>query len=290
MGTDMRTKPLVPRRILLGQGAAFLALLSGRSRAAEPAPSTPRWAAAEARLIDAMPYERIEVPGAEALARWQSLRTTRPDVWPVIVGGDEDLSRMAEQMLEADDRSVETILSVAARLEHPQSLLDLRAKETAEWRDYLKVHPDVGGEDQAQAPEVGDWPRSPPADTGLTVAEDILARRPFPLVHILLLPTTRPWEVPAYLKWGGWNECPPAEIHVAAMRRWATDYGAEIVGISGDVINVQVKRRPSTRDQAIALAQEQYAYCADIVDQGTGEIAPLAAALMASDWWFFWWD
>jgi hypothetical protein len=38
------------------------------------------------------------------------------------------------------------------------------------------------------------------------------------------------------------------------------------------------------------LAQEQYDFCPDIVLQGTGTLEPLAATLMASDWWFFWWD
>ena len=49
-------------------------------------------------------------------------------------------------------------------------------------------------------------------------------------------------------------------------------------------------RKPATRDEAIALAHMQYAYCNDIVDQGTESISRLAAELMAHDWWFFWWD
>ena len=39
-----------------------------------------------------------------------------------------------------------------------------------------------------------------------------------------------------------------------------------------------------------ALAREHLAYCPDIVFQGSSDLAPLAAALMDSDWWFFWWD
>ena len=30
--------------------------------------------------------------------------------------------------------------------------------------------------------------------------------------------------------------------------------------------------------------------CNDIIDQGMGSYRALAAGLMASDWWFFWWD
>lgn len=33
-----------------------------------------------------------------------------------------------------------------------------------------------------------------------------------------------------------------------------------------------------------------YALCADIVDQGTESIEALAAQLLVSNSWFFWWD
>jgi hypothetical protein len=48
--------------------------------------------------------------------------------------------------------------------------------------------------------------------------------------------------------------------------------------------------KPATREEALELAREQYFYCNDIVDQGMGSYRRLAAGLMASDWWFFWWD
>lgn len=38
------------------------------------------------------------------------------------------------------------------------------------------------------------------------------------------------------------------------------------------------------------LAKELYEYCPDIVDQGMGTITNLAALLMVSNAWFFWWD
>jgi hypothetical protein len=40
----------------------------------------------------------------------------------------------------------------------------------------------------------------------------------------------------------------------------------------------------------ILLAKEQYAYCADIVEQGVGTIEALAATLLNGHIWFFWWD
>jgi hypothetical protein len=71
-----------------------------------------------------------------------------------------------------------------------------------------------------------------------------------------------------------------------AARIW----GAELIGLGSDTINLRVSRKPGTREEALELARAQYVYCNDIIDQGVGSYRELAAGLMASDWWFFWWD
>jgi hypothetical protein len=40
----------------------------------------------------------------------------------------------------------------------------------------------------------------------------------------------------------------------------------------------------------LALARELYLYNNDLIDQGYAALAPLAASLLASDAWGFWWD
>jgi len=111
-----------------------------------------------------------------------------------------------------------------------------------------------------------------------------------PKVHIAIFPTDDWTTIPAYLRFGGWNACPAAEYHVAAMRTWRDRYGVELVGVASDTLNLTVQRRPESRDEALALAREQYVYCNDIIDQGVETYSALAATLMASDWWYFWWD
>jgi Domain of unknown function (DUF4253) len=74
------------------------------------------------------------------------------------------------------------------------------------------------------------------------------------------------------------------------LRKWQRDYGAELVGMSGDVLNIRVKKRPDNKTQAMVLATEMYHYAPDIVLQGTETISALAASLMESDYWYFWWD
>jgi hypothetical protein len=55
-------------------------------------------------------------------------------------------------------------------------------------------------------------------------------------------------------------------------------------------MNIRVKSRPPTRKAALELAREQYVYCSDIVEQGAQTLSALAAMLMGSGWWYFWWD
>ena len=122
---------------------------------------------------------------------------------------------------------------------------------------------------------------------GLSIAHDLMTGKPFPNVYIVLVPTDNSTTISAHLHWGSWNECPAPEYHVAALRHWRDAYGAELVGLGRDTIDLKVARKPATRDEALELARVQYAYCNDIIDQGTRSYSVLAAGLMADDWWFF---
>jgi len=138
--------------------------------------------------------------------------------------------------------------------------------------------------------QLGVWPDWPPQSPGLTVATDLTGGKPLDKVHIALIPTKDWTEIPAYLRWGGWNDCPGPEYHVAALRSWRDRYGVELIGVSGDSLNLRASRRPATHEEAIALAREQYAYCTDIIEQGAQTLSVLAAQLYYDNWWFFWWD
>jgi len=139
-------------------------------------------------------------------------------------------------------------------------------------------------------PPLGEWPAAPDPSAGLSVAHNLLTGKPLPKVYIGLASTDDWTAIPAFLRWGGWNDCPRPEYHVAALRTWRDRYGAELVGISSDTINLRVATKPKTREEALALARDQYIYCADIIDQGVGTYSALAADLIAGDWWYFWWD
>jgi hypothetical protein len=142
---------------------------------------------------------------------------------------------------------------------------------------------------QSRGPRLGEWPSEPTPWPGLSVATDLYGK-PLAKVHIAIIPTDDWTTVPAYLRWGGWSGCPDPEYHVAALRSWRTRYGVVLVGLSFDVMNLRTAKRPSTREIALVLAREQYAYCKDIIDQIRDTYSALAATLMVSDWWYFRWN
>ncbi len=275
--------------------------------------------AAIAKAIAAIPYRRVETTGRDALKTWERLAASG-EGWPIIVGGDDDFARVAELWTIFSETRPEDILTRASKIKHPDALqalvADQRKDDAEATREMLAkgddealpwmidVGPDgksrrlspaevrarMAAEAEGGDPDVGEWPAD--ADVfkvRLTVAEDGEGK-PLDRVHILILPTKEAAAAPAYLRWGDWNACPAPEYHVAALRDWHKRYGAVPVGMSGDVINVRVTRRPASRDEAMSLAREHFLYCEDIVLQGTDTFAPLAAGLMHSDWWFFWWD
>jgi Domain of unknown function (DUF4253) len=106
-----------------------------------------------------------------------------------------------------------------------------------------------------------------------------------PIVTLAYIPAASSADLPAHLRLGGWNAVPEAHIMVALFRKWQRDFGAEIVAISLDAIDVRVTRKPTTHEEALVLAREHLKFCA------TGAtIAETAAELMETNWWHFYWD
>ena len=245
--------------------------------------------------IGAFPYEYRAVPGREAVAaRLAWANETGGQV--VIVGDREDFEALSYPFRDLEETigflgTVDEILAQANAIRHPEGLHAHRREETEQMREFLESR---GYEFIPFDPEgipLGAWPSSlqgllldgPTVHTHYTgrIHEE---------VYLVNIPAKASWEIPAYLYWGGWNANPPPHIHIAALRDWHAKYGATLVGITDDVLNLSVETPPTSREEALALAKDQYIYCEDIVLQGVGDIAPLAASLMESSHWYFWWD
>ncbi|WP_298331866.1 DUF4253 domain-containing protein [Asticcacaulis sp.] len=269
------------RSVLTALGAAGLI---GCKPVSVSEPGSTDSAAYKARVMAAFPYEIVSVPGDKALENWTKLKAAGRG-YPVVLGGDEDLMNIAGRLVADRGGNTEAMPESA---QTPSQILE--SAKAIHFPEVLKTQ-DNALTDQDIEAMVGEWPTgSLPDEAGLSVATDILTGSSFKTVHIVLVPTKTGSEVPAYMKWGGWNACPMPDVQVAALRSWNERFGAELIGMSGDVLNLRLPKPLDSREKALALATEMYRYCPDIVDQGMSEISILAACLMAQRWWVFWWD
>jgi len=119
---------------------------------------------------------------------------------------------------------------------------------------------------------------------------DTLGIEPYEEIIIAKIPTKNPWELAAWIPMGGFNECPVPEEQVAVFRHWFEKYGAVPAVVSYDTWQMTLAKPPLSDEEAEALAKEQFAFCPDIVFQGTDTIRALASTVKNSPAWFFWWD
>ena len=106
---------------------------------------------------------------------------------------------------------------------------------------------------------------------------------------IAKIPVKNPWEVFAWVPFGGWNECPTNDEIMYIAKYWYEKYGAIPAVMTHDILEFAA-RPVKDKKSAMELALEQYVFCSDIIDQGFGIIGMLADTLMKSSVWYFWWD
>lgn len=224
----------------------------------------------------------LPVLQTHAQALWERLRALVPSTgyWPVLrlsyasMGWSAVHTRVEVETLAA--RSAQAVVDEAGGVDLP-AWLDARQAEHAG---------DPADPDEADAQEalIGSWSSNRTAKQGFWI---VTAQLPSPWLELRLVPTSVAWHVPAFFTYG--NGPRPAE-HVAILQAWHRRYGAEIVTSAGDTVEMSVSRPPRTRKAAWTLAFDHFAYCPDVVRQGTLTIGRLAASLLNCDKWYFWWD
>ena len=194
---------------------------------------------------------------------------------PMLVAVDELL---LECLKDADQVRAELL---AAPLESGEEFL----------QKWLKEIKEELGEDEPDYWEqlMGEVSDGEGIDSFLSL-RDFNGKKTVPVV-LAEIPIKNPWEVFAWLPFGGWNECPANEEHMAVAKYWFEKYGAFPAVMTHDVLEYGLPGAcPMSGEQALDLALEQYAYCSDIVDQGVETIGRLADGLAKSNCWYFWWD
>ncbi len=108
---------------------------------------------------------------------------------------------------------------------------------------------------------------------------------------LLQIPTNDPADIPAYLPFGGWNDCPDAETQLAFTHYWREKYGAIPAALDGaDCLEFLVERPVTDPVEAKNLAVEQFAFCSDLPFQVFEDVEQLAEFIHQSRQWYFWWD
>lgn len=108
---------------------------------------------------------------------------------------------------------------------------------------------------------------------------------------LLQIPTDDPADIPVYLPFGGWNDCPDAETQLAFTHYWHEKYGAIPAALDGaDCLEFLVERPVTDPVEAKNLAVEQFAFCSDLPFQVFEDVEQLAEFIHQSRQWYFWWD
>lgn len=221
-----------------------------------------------------MSYTTHKIAGRDAIQLLNEHRSHYPatGLYPFLMGDSNEVERLQEAA-EYVEQDSETIIRTS---------FDIRV---AQWLEKRQK------EDESLLEEIlGEWPGNISQKGSISLHMDLLTEKIKPEIYFGLAKIAEPWQLPAILKYGGWNDCPDPDVHCAFHRHWQEMYGAEIIGVSGDVIECLVRNPPTERNEAIDLAWEQYRYCGDIVEQGCGSVSNLAGTLLDSKYWYFWWD
>lgn len=208
----------------------------------------------------------------------KAIKSCTKDTKIIVCGTEEDRSYIEEALLDnplSSQNSSKEIIKASAKINAKKWL--------TEQLEALKNEIDLN---QVS----GQWAGESHNKPGFTLASDIMTGAPLDGLIGAKVKTDKNWKVPAHFNFGGWNNCPSTEIHCAIWKYWQEEYGAKIVGVSNDVIEAHISKPPLTQEEAIDLAWQHYAYCNDVVDQGTETVAMLASVLMNHHCWYFWWD
>ncbi len=238
---------------------------------------------------------RAQLPADRLLPTLQQLRDSALQTgwWPVLVGRPEQSEYVRGQcFLEVEPaRPVADVLAEANAID-PTDWFKGREER---WRDLCGQYPRLQQHFEELTQTANQWPKdtNPPAKR---LSEDSCVKHwtdDGPEV-VLLVPCSEPWEVPAHLNFGNWNDCPHPAEHSAIWRYWHERWGATILAVGESPLCGIASCLPAERIEAIELAWQHFFYDNDVMnldDAFTAKTIPaLAQIRMTYPVWMFWWD
>ncbi|MEW9529452.1 DUF4253 domain-containing protein [Microbispora sp. NPDC049125] len=76
----------------------------------------------------------------------------------------------------------------------------------------------------------------------------------------------------------------------AVVRSWEDRFGARVVGMGFNTLDLSVAAPPATPAHALHVAAEHWTFCPDSILQGPGTLADYAEQILGQNAWSFWWD
>lgn len=220
---------------------------------------------------------RVDVPLQNAFPTWLTLRdeVAQTGRWPIMVGGAKSRAMLHEERF--DPLNTKENLESARALDAHQILRerfdDAVSLEEEDEDDAYDLDFDLSSLEGVN--EDQEWVSTFESEENITLA---------------LLPSLNGWEAPSHFGYGNWNDYPPVAEHVAILRHWQDAYGAELMVLTSDVVELSLPEPVRDPEVAKQAAIEWFAYSPDNVDQGVGSIRDLANALMGAWVWSSWWD
>jgi hypothetical protein len=240
----------------------------------------------------------LMVSGHEAVATWHQLRQLISETahWPVILGNSLDVSSLLAYAIVPEREVLQAVLQLSAVIDPAEWFAQqegLSAYPDSDWfdqvviyeRQQLKAHNQLlgyGEDENDPLREIDLYPSS--TSYYFRTRFDREPGR----VRIGLIPTMESWQVPAFLGYSvGGPKLNPA-LHTSILRRWKTQYGAEVVTIADRLLQLYATRPPQSLSAAVPLAWEHGVYCPGLIDE-----EPLlyrTAAVLREPLWSFGWD
>jgi hypothetical protein len=123
------------------------------------------------------------------------------------------------------------------------------------------------------------------------LAEQLVAGHPS--IRLGLVAVDRGADAVTAIGWTGPTNYTSDTAEVSAvLRSWEERFGARVVGVGFDTLVLSVASPPTTREGAMAVAAEHFAFCPDNIWQGEHPctLAAYADRLVNDHSWAFWWD
>jgi len=146
-----------------------------------------------------------------------------------------------------------------------------------------------------RAPFSRQFPGLAPAE-GTSLSQDVIqdvltSLRP---ARLGLVPAGRPADVLPLIGWSGFAPGTDGTLSLAAvLRSWEDRFGARLLDVGFAEIRLLVERPPRTRETAQRLAAEQFVFCDECTlagHVGLSDVSSIAARLVNTPLWGFWWD